>query len=177
MEAKYRAEVIYRAAATGGSHRSNIYAEPKPSTAAREPLKLAIKSFLCATVFPGAASKVANGEPLAPGDVDAWIEALRERLAQDHAELLRNGELRYGNAQKYVNLYLKYMWTCGFGPEPPYFPVDRVIQKALPSRCRRPWTTMSKEGYDEVIAEAQKVAGGKSLAQWKLAAYAITGQG
>lgn len=175
MEAKYRAEVIYRAAATGASQRSNIYAEPKTSTAAREPLKLAIKSFLCATVFPGAASKLANGEPLAPGDVDAWIGALREGLAENHADLLRDGELRYGNAQKYVNLFLKYMWTCGFGPEPPYFPVDRVIQNKLPPAVRRNWTDMDEDDYRRVVAAVREVAGGHSLAQWELGAYEITG--
>ncbi|SEG43240.1 hypothetical protein [Algoriphagus boritolerans] len=67
--------------------------------------------------------------------------------------------LRFGHAQKILNLFLKYLWCLGYVQEPPHFPVDRLIQKRLRIQNFSNWTNeMEKEGYMKVIEEAKIVA-------------------
>lgn len=56
------------------------------------------------------------------------IQELASRLNRDCARFLNGGCLRFGIAQKALNLYLKYLWCPGRIPLPPHCPFDdRVI--------------------------------------------------
>ena len=50
-------------------------------------------------------------------------------------EILIDGQLNFGSAQKLLNLFLKYEWCRGKIPEQPHCPVERVVLSEL-SRCR-----------------------------------------
>ena len=81
---------------------------------------------------------------------------------------------RIGNAQKLLNLYLKYLWCMGKIAEPPHCPIDRRIQEEiLPHKERISWTNIeSIEDYNSVIAKLKdKATEGQSLAQWELENY------
>lgn len=58
--------------------------------------------------------------------------------------ILHNGHLRIGTAQKSVNLYLKYLWCFDEIPEPPHFPLDRIVQRSagLPVSQQISWNKL-----------------------------------
>ncbi|WP_288371672.1 hypothetical protein [uncultured Algoriphagus sp.] len=67
--------------------------------------------------------------------------------------------LRFGHAQKVLNLYLKYLWCLGLVQEPPHFPVDRLIQKKMKIKNTTNWTKdMEEDQYTQVIEEARTIA-------------------
>lgn len=103
------------------------------------------------------------------------IQALVDFTASEFPELLYNGKLKFGVAQKLLNLYLKYLWCISDIPAPPHFPIDRIIQDLLKLPKRVSWTQMdSAEEYMMVINQAKKVMetkGYKSLAELELVEY------
>lgn len=100
------------------------------------------------------------------------IQHLAEALSDKHADVLTEGGLRIGLAQKALNLYLKYLWCLGEIPEPPHCPIDAVVLRRVPGCERLRWTRMENlEEYLDVIAKARRVAAGVSLAQWELTLY------
>ena len=179
MEDIYKAEVIWRASMTGAYQRARIFKGGKkdggaagPSDAAKAAVRSTIKRFLLEEVF-----RPFGKTELTEAQLYELIERLQALVESEHGDHLLHGRFRFGNAQKFVNLYLKYMWVCGFGKEPPHFPVDRVIQKKLPRACRCAWTNMDRGAYERVIAAAKEEAGNVSLAQWELRTYSITSHG
>ena len=82
--------------------------------------------------------------------------------------------MKFGHAQKALNLYLKYRWCLDQAQEPPHFPIDSIILKKVPGFERFRWTRMeSEEEYKEIISAARKQAqkSGLSLARWELKEY------
>ena len=176
MEDIYPAEVIWRASMTGAYQRARIYKGGKkdggkqaPSDAAKAAVRSTIKRFLLEEVF-----RPFGKTELTEAQLYELIERLQALVELEHGDHLLHGRFRFGNAQKFVNLYLKYMWVCGFGKEPPHFPVDRVIQMELPRACRRAWTNMDRGAYERVIAAAKPRTGEAGLAEWELNTYTIT---
>ena len=89
-----------------------------------------------------------------------------------HDSILKHGQLSIGAVQKLLNLTLKYYWCLGLIPEPPHFPIDRIIQKKLPPDSRKNWTEMSFEDYSSIIKAAKNnLKDGETLAQWELQNY------
>lgn len=77
----------------------------------------------------------------------------------------------FGIAQKFLNLYLKYVWCLGEIKEPPHFPIDRSIQKTMGISSSKvlPWTMIKdKETYMRIIELGQKLKGENSLADFEL---------
>jgi hypothetical protein len=76
-------------------------------------------------------------------------------------ELLKNGQLNFGTAQKLLNLYLKYLWCLGFlKKSPPHFPLDRMIQEKLFKKVFCTWTKLEgKEGENEYMKIMDKARG------------------
>lgn len=103
------------------------------------------------------------------------IHALVDFTAGEFSEILHNERLKYGVAQKLLNLYLKYLWCISDLPTPPHFPIDRIIQDLLKLPIRISWTQMdSAEEYMVVIDQAKKVMetkGYKNLAELELVEY------
>lgn len=102
------------------------------------------------------------------------IETLARQVSVSCASLLNGDHLRFGIAQKAVNLYLKYLWCAGRIPSPPHCPFDNNVINVngrldLPSGCERRWTQADKpEHYRDWVAAAAKKAKGISLADWEL---------
>lgn len=100
-----------------------------------------------------------------------------QRYSKHYAELLNEGQINFGVAQKLLNLYLKYLWCLERIPEPPHFPVDRVIQEQLNIEAKlqgikqrkvTSWTKFEDEvPYLDIIKFAKKLSN-KSLAQLEL---------
>jgi hypothetical protein len=85
------------------------------------------------------------------------IENIKEvmRFSESTSDILTNGNLNFGVAQKLLNLYLKYHWCLGLIPTPPHFPVDSIIQKELGLKIV-PWTKMENEiDYLRIINHAK----------------------
>jgi hypothetical protein len=107
------------------------------------------------------------------GDVDNLISATYNKPVshEDHVnniftvmdfsehfkDILTNGKLNFGVAQKLLNLYLKYHWCLGIIPTPPHFPVDSIIQRKLNLKVI-PWTKMKNEkDYLNIIDQAKTI--------------------
>ncbi|MCM4150021.1 hypothetical protein DHD05_00315 [Arenibacter sp. N53] len=95
------------------------------------------------------------------------IEAVRDN-SRNFSEIFTGGEINFGISQKILNLYLKYQWCLGNIPEPPHFPVDRIIQQKLNRHVENttmvslqiePWTRFKDEThYLKVINFSRELA-------------------
>lgn len=97
------------------------------------------------------------------------IEALASFV--EESDVLEENIPPFGIAQKFLNLYLKYVWCLGEIKEPPHFPIDRSIQKTMgiPSREVFPWTEIkSRESYMLIISLGKELKGETSLADFEL---------
>ena len=100
------------------------------------------------------------------------ISGLQLAVKLKYKTILLGGNLRFGNAQKIVNLYLKNMWIAGWIKTPPHFPIDRIIQNKFQKIV--PWTNMNRTEYFSIIFEAKNHMikdGYKNLATWELNKY------
>ena len=108
------------------------------------------------------------------------IESLSWELSERHGEVLLEGRLRIGTAQKALNLYLKYGWARGLIQEPPHCPIDAYVLKKI-KKCPRnvgceicygtTWTNIvTRHEYLHLVSKAKEAAeaGGLSLSQWEL---------
>jgi hypothetical protein len=104
----------------------------------------------------------------------ANIEQLAKRLTEKHPDILADGGMRIGLAQKALNLYLKYLWCLGEISEPPHCPLDSIVLGHVPGCKDVCWTRMKTiEEYCDVIAKVKVAAAGRSLAQWELALWNV----
>ena len=99
------------------------------------------------------------------------IQAFADQLSREFPQVLANGKMRTGVAQKAVNVHLKFLWCLEWIPEPPHCPVDKVVLGAIGNTTR--WTKMDGiDPYKDIIAQIrehiQNSGTGKSLAQWEL---------
>ena len=96
-----------------------------------------------------------------------YIESLSNRATREHSVCLRKGKLRFGVAQKLVNLYLKYLWVADLVEEPPHCPIDGIVRDLAGLDYN--WITDdSRCQYERVIAALKRRAHPKSLAVWEL---------
>ena len=85
-------------------------------------------------------------------------------------EILK-ARINIGISQKLLNLALKYYWCLGLLPEPPHFPVDRIIQQKIYKQPLVNWTQLDTiDMYMHIINDARVLAkqNNLSLAQWEL---------
>lgn len=75
------------------------------------------------------------------------IRTLCERVTKEHADDLHQGDVaksipgrifRFGSAQKFFNLALKFLWVHEIIKEPPHLPVDGIVAGCVGSGYR--WT-------------------------------------
>lgn len=81
------------------------------------------------------------------------------------------GPINIGISQKLLNLALKYYWCLNILPEPPHFPVDRIIQQKIYKQPIVNWTQLNDvDIYMQIINDARALAkqNNLSLAQWEL---------
>lgn len=102
----------------------------------------------------------------------AHIQAIRT-FANDHPtgrQLARPYTI--GNAQKLLNLQLKYFWCAGLAPRPPHCPVDRIILSHTRLRDSVAWTRIDDiQEYHTAIDAIQETAGDMHIADWELATF------
>ena len=112
---------------------------------------------------------------------DAHIKNILElsnHLSTVHADILQCGRFRIGQAQKALNLYLKYLWCLRRIAESPHCPFDYQIISKLPSYDGPKWTIIDKvEDYRKLVAAAKANAGELSLSRWELETYNNAKQG
>ena len=99
----------------------------------------------------------------------ANIERLRGDINQN-SDVVKEGGISFGVAQKLLNLYLKYYWCLARVKEPPHCPVDAMILEAVGMNRPpwQPWSQMSSAQYREVIEAIEKNKGSLSIAYWEL---------
>jgi hypothetical protein len=95
------------------------------------------------------------------------IEKFREGLSRDFPTILNGGRMRFGIAQKAVNLYLKFLWCLGDIEEPPHCTIDGIVLTGVKSKIK--WTELDcLEEYKGIIELIKTKAGNKSIAEWEL---------
>jgi len=97
------------------------------------------------------------------------IDQLKKKIDTKFEEILKDGRITFGVAQKIFNLYLKYRWCLGKIKTPVHCPLDRtIIHEKLGMRSIK-WPQINIEAYRKLIYEVSKKAGGfNKIAEWEL---------
>ena len=157
-------EVFWGFAKSGGFQRSRIYKRTSTEER-RSEFRRGLKNYLYKKLFLRFDGKIISEQQLI-NVIDKLVKLNDKNLVLD------KNRLKYGNAQKFINLYLKGMWICGRIGKPPHFPVDRVILQKL--RLSANWTNMDKEKYLSAIKKAKQNLDTKkfrSIAEWEMCIY------
>ncbi len=159
------AEIVWTGVKQGGFQRSRIY---KKDSNIREEEKKGLRDHIkefCFINLYKSQMKISEKELI------EIINNLAKSVQEKYKLILNEEELKFGNSQKFVNLYLKLLWVLDQIEEPPHFPVDRLIQRGF--KTIRSWTSMSEDEYLEVIKIAKQKAKQKNLtlANWELFEY------
>ena len=99
----------------------------------------------------------------------ARIESIRQGLAKKHGDILHQGKIRFGVAQKALNLHIKVRWCKSKGKGKILYPLhctldDNVLTKAGWSGT--PWSRMdSPAEYDACIEKCREAANNCSRIQ------------
>jgi hypothetical protein len=102
------------------------------------------------------------------------IKSLQEYANKNHKKILKKGKLKYGVAQKALNLYLKLLWSIKKIKEPAHCPIDSIIINKLPKDNYKNWTEITTEKqYLKIIKAIRKAANESklSIAKWELKVY------
>jgi hypothetical protein len=153
--------------------RSGIYNKTAPE-AQKGSFKMKTRAYIVDAVLDG--YKTGNVSDEQHIDNIKSISA----YSSNFSEIFVKGKINFGIAQKMLNLYLKYMWSLGNIPEPPHFPVDRIIQIKLIEQAKQlgiipikieAWTQFNDEKhYLKVISSARElISKNEKLAKHSLA--------
>ena len=99
---------------------------------------------------------------------------LQKEISQAFSNILKDGHIRLGVLQKFVNLYLKYHWVLDRIPTPPHCPFDRIVIEKLRNGKHLDrdinWTEMNCSTDYCALVVAAELAKGKneSIAEWEL---------
>lgn len=147
----------------GGAFQRNKVYKGNATESAKARFRENIRSYIENIILPTYTNKLDDAKH------GAMIFAITEN-SEIYNSILNNGRLSIGSAQKLLNLLLKYYWCLGWLPEPPHFPVDRIVQKILPTSLRVNWTQIqSLEIYQSIIdAVRNSKPNEMSLAIWEL---------
>lgn len=100
------------------------------------------------------------------------IENFQEAINNRFRNYIADNGFTFGRAQKLINLYLKYIWVCGYVNEPPHCPIDSVIIKQVKNSYNGPaFNKMNKEDYKNVILAIKKMKNNLSIAEWELSVF------
>ena len=150
------------------AQRSHMYAS-RLSEKARKPLQKSLRAAL-ESVAAKYTVNVSEKQHIRN------ITKLAAQLSRKHPTLLTKGRMKFGHAQKALNLYLKYLWCLDKLPMPPHCPLDSIILKKIPGFTQERWTKLdSPERYELIIVAAKGKAKAKEkglpLAVWELYEY------
>jgi hypothetical protein len=142
---------IWMLAVAGAFQRANIYALGIP-----EIEKQKFKNFLKKQVI-----EISDSYTSTVTSEQHILNIHKICQPSEFSTILNNGCLSFGSGQKLLNLYLKYLWSLSLIPEPPHFPVDRIIQEKLKIKTLFSWTKRDEFGetqYHEIIKAARDIA-------------------
>lgn len=97
------------------------------------------------------------------------INELKNYITTKYEQVLFEGKLRFGVAQKILNLYLKYLWALDWiNSPPPHCPIDGQISNELKSSYKFAKSDDVDE-YKEIIIKANQTAknNGVGIAEWE----------
>lgn len=127
----------------------------------RSEVKNAFRTELDALVEVYSAARVTDQDHV------ARIAEVADRLSTAHSASLHQGRLRFGVAQKLVNMHLKYVWVAGLVLEPPHCPIDGIVRDL--AGLEYDWTTSdSTAEYEQAVAALRQHAQPRRLAIWEL---------
>ena len=111
-----------------------------------------------------------KSENLTESEHVAEILRFKVEVSNRFPAALHEGKLRFGVAQKLVNLYVKYLWTVGAVNSAHHCPLDGIINKV--ANLGYEWNTSDSEpNYIEAISKLRSHAGEISLPQWEIRAF------
>jgi hypothetical protein len=147
-----------------GLQRSNIY---QPGTS--EEKRIEFREYLRNKIWE---ISIEYEQPVDDGRHEHNIELLAKVASDKFGSLFKEKHFRIGNAQKVLNLFLKYLWCAEKIPTPPQCPFDRLIIEMLPAEVRMNWTQIDTiEDYRKLVYAARERAKTESLADWELRNY------
>ena len=146
----------------GAFQRANIYRR-NTNEKDRKEFREGLSHYIDDNLLQKYKEDISDNEHLK--NIDAVI-----KFTQHYDTILNNGRIKFGVAQKVLNLYLKYQWCLGNIQMPPHFPIDRIIQKKMKHLKIINWTTMDeKEDYLTIINFAKTLAKkDQRIAEWEL---------
>lgn len=129
----------------GAFQRANVY-KPNVLEKDKKDFKFMLKGYIDNTIV----DRYKKGNVSDSHHIEN-IERLQE-YTSNFDKLLTNGQFNFGVSQKLLNLYLKYLWCLDLIPEPPHFPVDRIIQQKLKFKPIIAWTKIeTSEEYMSIV--------------------------
>jgi len=136
---------IWSLTISGAFQRANV-CKPNVLEKDKKNFKFMLKGYIDNTIVPS----------YNKGNVsdDLHIENIKsvQQYTSNFGKLLTNGQFNFGVSQKLLNLYLKYLWCLDIIPEPPHFPVDRIIQQKLNFKPIIAWTKIeTPEEYMSIV--------------------------
>jgi len=139
------------------------------STSGRSALRNSIRNRLMLLGTKYESQKVSEAEHI------AHIHTFVNETSTSFRSILKDGNFRFGIAQKILNLFLKYLWSSRVISETVHCPIDRIIKErliSLDSNIRLvDWTSMTREEeYLEYIRaiEIHSRAEGITIGEWEL---------
>lgn len=101
-----------------------------------------------------------------------YIEDFQNKANSSYLQYLEGTGLTFGRTQKLINLYLKYIWVCGYIPEPPHCPIDSIIISKLGKEFNSlRFNKINKQEYLNIIAGIKNIKGAQSIAVWELSIF------
>lgn len=86
------------------------------------------------------------------------------KFSSKYKSILNDDKLKFGVAQKVLNLYLKYLWCHNYIKEPPHFPLDRTIQVKFKLKTIVSWTKIdNSQDYLKIISKIKEKAKDKNI--------------
>ncbi|WP_145855386.1 hypothetical protein [Pedobacter suwonensis] len=167
MKNKFIENELWYLSISGAFQRNSVYAKNIDDKSGKK--KEAFKVKLRANVI-----EIIKRYEVFVSDED-HVDNILEIIAFNKDEILTNGKLTFGTAQKLLNLYLKYIWcTDRLAHMPPHCPVDSVILKKSKQYKSRRWTQLNcKDDYMLCITDLREQASYDNLhlAEWELAVF------
>ncbi len=174
MESKFLAELIWTNAKYGSFQRSDIYSENISKAEALEFRKL-VRRFLKEKIFDSFSGKKVSEQEL--------LKLIRQlKIESENKPYIVN--FTFGNAQKFINLYLKGMWVTGLllNP-PPHAPINSQIINRFGRKNINfkydgktlAWTRIDEPQYmlliDLIKKKVTKEGKYSTIAEWELNEY------
>ncbi|TGM12741.1 hypothetical protein EHQ81_12680 [Leptospira selangorensis] len=123
--------------AWGASVQRNLIYKKTASQVRRRKFQEDLKVFVIEELMPRYHKRVSDSKHISN------LLSLVKESERKGVSILRGGEYKFGIAQKLLNTFLKYIWTCNKIKEPPpHCPIDRIVLGKI-SHNPFSWTKMN----------------------------------